>query len=53
MYVSVTGIKTKGFISWVRFWMLAIPASTGAQKAEGILFCEFKTCNEYHHTLTV
>ena len=33
--------------------MLAIPASRGAQKAEGVLFCESKTCNEYHHTLTV
>ena len=53
MYVSVTGLKTKGFVGWVRFWMLAIPAFRAAQKAEGCLICESKTVNGYHHTFTV
>ena len=30
-----------------------MPASKSAQKAEGILFCEFNTRNGYHQTLTV
>ena len=53
MYVSVTGLKTIGFIGWIRFWMLAIPAFRAAQKAEGCLICETKTLNGYHHTFTV
>lgn len=53
MYVSVTGLKTKGLIGWVRFWLLAIPALRGAQRADGVLFCETKMRNGYHHTLTV
>ena len=53
MYVSVTGLKTKGFVSWIRFWMLAMPAFRAAQKAEGCLICETKTLNGYHHTFTV
>jgi len=31
----------------------AIPASNAAQKAEGVLHCEFKTHNGYQQTLTV
>ncbi len=53
MYVSVTGLKTKGFVGWIRFWMLAIPSFRAAQKAEGCLICETKILNGYHHTLTV
>ena len=49
----MTRIKTKDFISWVRFWVLTILASKSAQKEEGVLFCGFKNCNEYHHNLTV
>ena len=36
MYVSVTGLKPKGLIGWIRFWKLTIPASKDAQKADGI-----------------
>lgn len=53
MYVSITGLKTKGVTSWVRFIFLTIPAFNEAKKADGILFCETtKRGNEYH-TLTV
>ena len=37
MYVSITGLKLKGLIGWIRFWKLTIPASKDAQKADGIL----------------
>ena len=53
MHVSVTGLKTKGPLSAIRFWMLAIPAFTGAQKSKGNVFCETKIRNGFHHTLTV
>ena len=53
MYVSVTGVKPKGLLGWIRFWTFAIPASKGAQKAEGILHCALNSRNGYQHTLTV
>jgi hypothetical protein len=53
MYVSVTGIKPKGLIGWIRFWVLTIPASKAAQKAEDVLLCEFNSQNHFQHTLTV
>ena len=53
MYVSVTGLKPKGLIGWIRFWTLTIPASKEAQKADGILHCAFNSRNGYQHTLTV
>jgi len=53
MYVSVTGVRPKGFIGWVRFWLFTIPASKAAQNADGVLFCEFEAHNGYHQTLTV
>ena len=53
MYVSVIGRKPKGFIARIRFLITTIPASRAAQVASGILFCDFKTRNRYHHTLTV
>ena len=53
MYVSVTGLKPKGLIGWIRFWTLTIPASKDAQKADGFLYCAFNSRNGYQHTLTV
>ena len=53
MYVSVTGLKNIGFIGWIKFWAVAIPAFRAAKKAEGCLFCETKMLSGYHHTLTV
>ena len=53
MYVSVTGLKPKGLMGWIRFWVLTIPAGRNAQKSEGVLFCEFKSLNHFQHTLTV
>ena len=53
MYISVTGLKPKGLIGWIRFWILTIPAAKDAQKADGILHCEFNSRQGYQHTLTV
>ena len=52
MYVSVTGLKPKGLMGWIRFLTLTMPASKDAQKAEGILHCAFNSRNGYQHTLT-
>jgi uncharacterized protein YbcC (UPF0753/DUF2309 family) len=32
MYVSITGLKLKGIIGWMRFWAYTIPASKDSQK---------------------
>ena len=53
MYASVTGLKTKGFMPLIRFWMLAVPAFRAAKKADGCIVCETKVLNGYHHTFTV
>ena len=53
MYVSVTGVKPKGLLGWIKFWTFAIPASKDAQKAEGILHCALNSRNGYQHTLPV
>jgi len=52
MYVSVTALKTKGFFSAIRFWLLAIPTFRQAKSSKGVLFCEVKTVDGFHHTLT-
>jgi len=35
MYISITGLKPKNFLSKIKFWMLAIPSFRAAQKADG------------------
>ena len=53
MYVSITGLKTQGFLSWLRFWSLAIPAYRAAKAAKGAMFVDTRICRGTHHTLTV
>ena len=53
MYVSVTGLKTKGMISWIRFWALAIPAFRAAQTAKGARFVRTQIRQAVHPPLTV
>ena len=52
MYISITGLKPKGFISFFKFWRLAIPSFNQANKAKGIQFCQVKRINGYQCTLT-
>ena len=53
MYVSVTALKANGFWSAIRFWLLAVPALKQAKSSAGVLFCEVKSVDRFHHTLTV
>jgi hypothetical protein len=53
IYVSATGLKPKGLIGWIRFWVLTIPAFKNAQKAEGVLLFEVSSQNHFQHTFTV
>lgn len=52
MYISITGLKPKGFIARIKFWFLAIPSFMQAQKSDGIQFCETKKMDDYQCTLT-
>ena len=52
MYVSVTALKTNGFFSAIRFWLLAAPTFKQAKSSQGVLFCEVKSVDGFHHTLT-
>jgi len=53
MYETVTGLKSKDFIGWIRFWKLTIPASKYAQKTDKILHCSFNSRHGYQNTSTV
>ena len=52
MYVSATALKTRGFLSAIRFRLLAVPVFKQARSSAGILFCEFKSVDGFHYTLT-
>jgi hypothetical protein len=52
MYISITGLKPKGIISFFRFWRLAIPSYAQAQTANGILFSQVKRKGGFQCTLT-
>ena len=52
LYISITGLKPKSFISYFKFWLLAIPSFNQARKAEGIHFCEVKRIKGFQCTLT-
>lgn len=51
-YISITGLKPKGVISFLCFWFLAIPTFEQAKKSKGIKFCEVKRINGVQCTLT-
>ena len=53
MDVSVTALKANGFLSAIRFWLLAVPAFKQAKSSGGVLFCEVKWVDRFHHKLTV
>ncbi len=52
MYISITGLKPKGLLSFLHFWRFAIPSFTQAKKAKGNIFCEVKRIKGYQCTLT-
>ena len=53
MYISVTALKAKGFLLAIRFRFLAVPALKQAKSSAGVLFCEVKSVDGFHHTSTV
>ena len=53
MYVSVTALKAKGFLQAIWFWLLAVPAFRQIKSSAGVIFCEVKSVDGFHHTLTV
>ena len=53
MYVSVTGLKQIGLISWIRFWTLTIPTSKDTKVTNGILHSAFNSWNGFQRTLNV
>jgi hypothetical protein len=52
MYISITGLKPKGILGFLRFWRLAIPTFAQAQTAPGIQFSQTKRIQGYQCTLT-
>jgi hypothetical protein len=52
MYISLTGLKPKGFLSNLRFWTLAVPSFTQAKSAKGILHAEVKRMHGFQCTMT-
>jgi hypothetical protein len=51
VYISLTGLKPKGFFAYIRFWFLAIPSFRQAQTALGNLHCDVKKMQEYQCTI--
>lgn len=52
MHISITGLRPKGIIGFIRFWRLAIPSFAQAKGAAGNVFCEVKKMNGFQCTLT-
>ena len=52
MYISITGLKPKSFLGFLRFWTLAIPSYRQAQTAKGNLHSSVKRIKGYQCTVT-
>jgi len=52
MYVSITGLKPKNLLSFIKFWTLAIPSFKQAITAKGNLHCSAKRIKGYQCTVT-
>jgi hypothetical protein len=52
MYISITGLKPKGFWSTLKFWTLAIPTFKQASTAKGNKYCQVRRIEGYQCTLT-
>ena len=52
MHISITGLKPKGILSYIKFWMLAIPTFRQAQTAAGNKHHSVKNIQGYQCTLT-
>jgi hypothetical protein len=52
MYISLTGLKPKNFLSYLKFWTLAIPSFAQAQSANGNISVSAKRIKGYQCTIT-
>lgn len=52
MYISLTGLKPKNFLSYLKFWILAIPSFGQAQSAKGNISVSAKRIKGYQCTMT-
>ena len=52
MYISITGLKPKGFLGFIKFWSLAIPSFSQAKTAKGNLHSSVKKIKGYQCTLS-
>ncbi len=52
MYISITGLKPKGILGYIKFWRLAIPSFSQAKTAKGNKFCEVNKIQQFQCTLT-
>lgn len=52
MYISLTALKPKGIIGYIRFWIHAIPSFNQAKQAKGVLSADVKKIDVYHCTLS-
>jgi hypothetical protein len=51
-YVSITGLRPKGWFGFLLFWRYAIPSKMQADTAPGVLHVDVKRINGVQHTLT-
>ena len=52
MYISITGLKPKGFFSFLKFWFLAIPSFRQAEKSNGNIHTSTKQMHGYQCTVS-
>ena len=52
MHISITGLKPKGLLGYIRFWFLAIPSFRQAQTAAGNLHADVRKMQGFQCTLT-
>jgi len=52
VYISITGLKPKGFFSYIKFWTLAIPSFRQAETSKGNLHTSTKNMHGYQCTVS-
>ncbi len=52
MHISITGLKPKGLMGFIRFWAFAIPSFGEAKSAKGNLYSAVKKINGFNCTLS-
>lgn len=51
-YVSITGLRIRGWLSVLPFWKHAVRSKMQADRAPGLLFAQVKRIDGVEHTLT-